>query len=143
MIKKSIIAIIVIAILAAGVLIFANSGNHVNPVNNSNFINNQEEQQNLTANSTPTTVTSNKSTVNTESTATKSKSNNVKSQVKISAAEAKRIAQNSNKMPGEIAGTPKLTKEHGTYMYIVPFFKNGKNVGCIGVDAQTGDTSKI
>ena len=134
MIKKSIIGItVIIVVIAAGALVFANSQNHTNPTNSI------QTQQNISTNNPTNNSTSHKKDLKN----TKVQTNNSKSQIKISAAEAKKIAQEADKMPGEIAGTPKLTKEDGTYIYVVPILKDGKKVACIGVDPNTGDTSEL
>ena len=131
MIKKSITAIIVILVVLAAALVFANYTNNNNFTDNSINSSNPEQQISTTSNNTNTSNN-------------KSKSNTAKSQMKISPEEAKKIAQENNEVPGEIAGTPTLSKEAGKYMYIVPFFtKNGTNTGYIGVDAQTGQTEEI
>jgi len=38
----------------------------------------------------------------------------------------------------EAAGTPKLVKQDKRLVYIVPIMENGKNVGEIDIDAETG-----
>ena len=133
MIKKSIIAITVILVVLAAAIVFANYTNNNNSTNNS-----------INHNSNPGKQISTTSTSNTANVPTKSAANTAKSPVKISPEEAKKIAQENNEVPGEMAGTPTLSKESGRYMYIVPFFtKNGTKAGYIGIDAQNGQTEEI
>ena len=110
MIKKSIIA--VIAIVAAAAIIFAAVGG----AGNNNFSNQQQ-----------LSVSNNSST-----------SDNNSNQNIISSEEAKKIAQKYIEEPGATAGTPTLNKTDGQYVYTVPVMENGKNVGEIDIDAQTG-----
>jgi len=117
MIKKAIIAVVVI--LAAAAIVFA--AENTAP-NNSASNSNQEIQQNSANNA------NNGST-----------SNNNDAQTKISAAEAKKIAEKYIEEPGASAGTPKLSKQDGNLVYTVPVIMNGKNVGEIDIDAQTGE----
>ncbi len=113
MIKKAIVAIVII--VAAAAVVFAAAGNigHTN----------QENQQSL-------------STSNNVSDGTTSDN---KSPTMISSNEAKEIAQKYIEEPGATAGTPTLSKTDGKYVYTVPVLKNGKNVGEIDIDAQTGE----
>lgn len=117
MIKKSIVGIIVI--VAAAALVFAASGSagHTNSIN-------QEKQQNLS-------VSNSKS----NSISTSDKINQTK---RISAAKAKKIAQKYIEEPGATAGTPKLSKVSGKYVYTVPVMLNGTNVGEIDINAYNG-----
>ena len=115
MIKKAIIAVVVI--LAAAAIVFA--AENTAP-NNSASNSNQEIQQN-SANNADNSSTSNDA------------------QTKISAAEAKKIAEKYIEEPGASAGTPKLSKQDGNLVYTVPVIMNGKNVGEIDIDAQTGE----
>lgn len=57
---------------------------------------------------------------------------------RISSAEAKKIAASFIKMDGATAGTPKLVKQDGKLLYVVPVMINGKTAGEIDIDAQTG-----
>ena len=135
MIKKSIIGIIALILVIAGVaLVFANSQNHTNSTNSI-----QTQQNTSVNNSTTNNSTSHKKDLKNTSVQT----DNTKIQIKISTTEAKKIAQQADKIPGETAGTPQLTKENGKYIYVVPIFKDGKKVACIGVDPNTGDTSEL
>lgn len=118
MIKKAIVAIVVI--VAAAAIVFAVNGN-TNHINSANSVN-HGTQQNLSSNN---------------GTSDNSASNN-SSQAKISSAEAKKIAQKYIEEPGATAGTPKLSKIGGKYVYTVPVIENGKNVGEIDIDALTG-----
>lgn len=56
----------------------------------------------------------------------------------ISSTEAKKIAASYIKMDGATAGTPKLVKQDGKLLYVVPVMINGKTAGEIDIDAQTG-----
>jgi uncharacterized membrane protein YkoI len=113
MIKKSIIAIVVI--VAAAALVFAvGSADQNNSAGNSD----QETQQNSADNG--------------------STSDNTDAQTTISAAKAKTIAEKYIEEPGASAGTPTLSKQDGKLVYTVPIKLNGKNVGEIYIDAQTG-----
>ena len=84
-------------------------------------------------NTTNTQVTQPTSNTNQHST------QNNTTQTNISASEAKTIAQKSIAEPGATAGEPKLVNTDGTLIYVVPVLQNGKNVGEIDVDAQTGE----
>ncbi|HMK53828.1 MAG TPA: peptidase [Methanobacteriaceae archaeon] len=59
-------------------------------------------------------------------------------QTNITAAQAQQIATKYIEEPGAVAGTPKLTTNNGKKTYIVPVILNGKTVGGIEIDAQTG-----
>ena len=113
MIKKAIVAIVVI--VAAAAIVFAAAGN-TNHTNSTNSVN-AENQQNLSASS----GTSDNS-----------------SKTKISSAEAQKTAQKYIDVQGATAGTPKLIKINGQYIYAVPVIDNGTNVGEIDIDAVTG-----
>ncbi len=119
MIKKAIVAIVVIA--AAAAIVFAAAGNHTNSMNSVN-----QETQNLSASNSTNDSVSNVGT------------SDMGSQKKISSAEAKKIAQKYIEEPGATAGTPKLSKIDGDYVYIVPVMQNGTTVGEIDIDALTG-----
>ena len=56
----------------------------------------------------------------------------------ISPTEAQKIAEKYIKEEGVIPGTPKLLKENGKRVYIVPVMDNQKNVGEIHLDARNG-----
>jgi len=68
-----------------------------------------------------------------------SQSGNGGNNVKISASQAKSIAQKSIGHPGATTGTPKLTTMDGKKVYVVPVIDNGKTAGEIWIDAQTGE----
>jgi len=75
----------------------------------------------------------------TTSTSKVSQSGTGDSNVKISANEAKSIVQNNYiQQKGATAGTPKLMTMSGEKVYVVPVIMNGKQVGEIWIDAQTG-----
>ena len=118
MIKKAIVAIVVI--VAAAAIVFAAAGN-TNHTNSTNSVN-AENQQNLSASS---------------GTSDNSASDN-SSKTKISSAEAQKTAQKYIDVQGATAGTPKLIKINGQYIYAVPVIDNGTNVGEIDIDAVTG-----
>ena len=118
MIKKSIVAIVVI--VAAAALVFGASGNHINSANNST-INSDQQKQQLNA----------KNGSNLDNTGTADNNNN---QVKISPAEAQKIAQKYIEVSNATAGTPTLADG----IYTVPVMINGTNVGEIDIDALTG-----
>jgi uncharacterized membrane protein YkoI len=113
MIKKSIVAIVVI--VAAAALVFGAS-NHVNSTNNS------DQEQSLSGDS----GTSDNS------------GSDITNETKISSAEAQKIAQKYIEQPGASAGTPKLIKTNGQYVYAVPVIDNGTTVGEIDINALTG-----
>lgn len=119
MIKKAIVAIVVVA--AAAAIVFAAAGNHTSSTNSVN-----QETQNLSASNSTNDSASNAGTSDTGN------------QKKISSAEAKKIAQKYIEEPGATAGTPKLSKIDGNYVYIVPVMQNGTTVGEIDIDALTG-----
>ena len=56
----------------------------------------------------------------------------------ISPTEAQKIAEKYIKEEGAVPGTPKLLKENGKKVYIVPVIDNQKNVGEIHLDAMNG-----
>ncbi len=60
-------------------------------------------------------------------------------QIKISPAEAQKIAQNYVKEPGATLGTPQLNEFNGEMVYTVPIQINGTNVGEITINALTGE----
>ena len=122
MIKKSIVAIVVM--LAAAALVFGASGNHTNPANTSN----QAQQSSVTNSnegSSDNSVSDNNGADNT-------------AKPQITSAEAKKTAQKYIDVQGATAGTPKLIKTNGQYIYVVPVINNGTNVGEIHINAITG-----
>ena len=120
MIKKSIIAIVIII---AGIgLVFAaygGTGNN-NPTTSSS---NQEKQQ-----------TSSGDLTSKSNTATENENSNI-----ISASEAKEIAQKYIEVSTATSGTPKLIRSGETMIYVVPVIDNGQVVGEIEINAQTGE----
>jgi len=122
MMKKLIGLVVIIAILAVGVFAFGSS-NTKNP-NSTSAI----KQPNVVA-----INTNNHNTKNTNNTTTTQNS-----QTKISPSEAQKIANKYILQPGATAGTPKLIKQNTKMVYIVPVIMNGKQVGEIYIDAQTG-----
>ncbi|MEL7670051.1 PepSY domain-containing protein [Methanobacterium sp.] len=120
MIKKSIVAVVVM--LAAAALVFGASGNHINSTNNS------KGQQ--------SSVTDSSSSSNSASDSDKASDNTTKP--KITSEEAQKLAQKYIDVDGATAGTPKLIKTDGQYIYAVPVIDNGTNVGEIDINAITG-----
>ncbi len=125
MMKKIIVALVVVAAVSG--LVYATYGNtnSNNITNNSTTQGTQQMQQ--TTNTTPTTP-------NTTTSDTKSKT----VQTKISSAEAMKIANSYIQVSTAKAGTPSLITQDNKLVYIVPVIDNGTNVGEIDIDAQTG-----
>ena len=119
MIKKSIIAMVIII---AGIgLVFAaygGTGNNNPPTSSSN----QQKQ------------TSSGDLTSKSNTATENENSNI-----ISASEAKEIAQKYIEVSTATPGTPKLIKSGETMIYVVPVIDNGQVVGEIEINAQTGE----
>ena len=113
MIKKIIVALVVVVAVCG--LVFATIGN----TNNKNTTNNSSspEQKQINYNNN----TTNKNT-----------------QDNISSAEAQKIASKYIQVSTATAGTPKLVNQDNNLVYIVPIIDNGSNVGEITIDAQTG-----
>jgi uncharacterized membrane protein YkoI len=126
MMKKIIVALVVVAAVSG--LVYATYGNtnSNNITNNSTTQGTQKMQQikNTTPNTTPNTTASD----------TKSKT----VQTKISSAEAMKIANSYIQVSTAKAGTPALITQDNKLVYIVPVIDNGTNVGEIDIDAQTG-----
>jgi uncharacterized membrane protein YkoI len=122
MIKKSIVAIVVM--LAAAALVFGASGNYINPANTSN----QAQQSSVT----------NGNNGSSDNSASDNSASDNTNETKITSAEAKETAQKYIDVQGATAGTPKLIKTNGQYIYVVPVINNGTNVGEIDIDAITG-----
>ena len=125
MMKKIIVALVVVAAVSG--LVYATYGNtnSNNITNNSTTQGTQQMQQ--TTNTTP-------STPSTTTSDTKSKT----VQTKISSAEAMKIANSYIQVSTAKAGTPTLITQDNKLVYIVPVIDNGTNVGEIDIDAQTG-----
>jgi len=117
MIKKSIIAIVVI--IAAVGLVLAASGS--TEENSSTKDSDNIEQQNIEQ----------------QNKITESSSENMKTA--ISARKAQEIAQKYIEEPEAKAGTPKLSSVDNRAVYIVPVILNGEQVGEIEIDAETGE----
>lgn len=122
MIKKSVIAVVAMVALVA--LVFAASGSLDNKDNKdnkstTNSSSNQEKQQDSSTNNTT--------------------QQNTTEQTKISSEQAQEIAQKFIEQPGATAGTPQLTEISGKSIYVVPVMVDGKSVGEIEIDAQTGE----
>ncbi|MGC9517125.1 MAG: PepSY domain-containing protein [Methanomicrobiales archaeon] len=67
-----------------------------------------------------------------------SQSSNGGSNMKISPSEAKTLAQNYVQTSGVSTGTPKLVEMGGIPTYVVPLISDGKVVGEIYIDPETG-----
>ncbi|UTB32798.1 MAG: PepSY domain-containing protein [Methanobacterium sp. ERen5] len=114
MIKKVILGLVVIvAIFGIGYAAFTNMNTTTSPTNNSSV----QNVQNTTSNTSNAQKTENKT---------------------ISSEEAKKIATKYIEVAGATTGTPKLVNQDNRMVYIVPVMVNGKNVGEIDIDAQTG-----
>jgi uncharacterized membrane protein YkoI len=113
MIKKIIVALVVVVAVCG--LVFATIGN----TNNKNTANNSSspEQKQIQSN--------NNKTVN-------------NTQTKISSAEAQKIASKYIQVSTATAGIPKLVNQDSNLVYIIPIIDNGSTVGEITIDAQTG-----
>jgi uncharacterized membrane protein YkoI len=114
MMKKIIVALVVV--LAVCGLVFATIGNSNNK-NNNNSSTTQVQNQ----------IQSNNNITN----------NNT--QTKISSTEAQKIASKYIEVSTATAGTPKLVNQDNTLVYIVPVIDNGATVGEITIDAITGE----
>lgn len=88
---------------------------------------NQNSSKNTTGLQKTVSVASNNTTVTTNNKG-----------ARISSAEAKKIAASYIKVYGATAGNPKLIKQDGKLLYVVPVVINGKTAGEIDIDAQTG-----
>jgi len=114
MMKKVILGIVVIvAIIGIGFAAFNNMKTTTSPTNNSSV----QAAQNTSSNTSNVGTTGNKT---------------------ISSEEAQKIATKYIEVAGAAAGTPKLVKQDKRLVYIVPIMENGKNVGEIDIDAETG-----
>jgi uncharacterized membrane protein YkoI len=114
MIKKIIVALVVV--LAVCGLVFATIGNSNNK-NNTNSSTSQVQNQ----------IQSNDNITN----------NNT--QTKISSTEAQKIASKYIEVSTATAGTPNLVNQDNNLVYIVPVIDNGTTVGEITIDAITGE----
>lgn len=115
MMKKVIIGlVVVVAILGIGFAAFNNTKNTTSPTNNSSI----QDVQNTTTNTSNVQTTGNKT---------------------ITSEEAQKIATKYIDVAGATAGTPTLVKQDNRLVYIVPIMENGKNVGEIDIDAETGE----
>ena len=114
MMKKIIVALVVV--LAVCGLVFATIGNSNNK-NNTNSSTSQVQNQ----------IQSNDNITN----------NNT--QTKISSTEAQKIASKYIEVSTATAGTPKLVNQDNNLVYIVPVIDNGTTVGEITIDAITGE----
>ncbi len=121
MMKKIIVAILVVAAVSG--FVYATYGNTSgnNTTNNSTTLGTQTQQINNTTQNT----NSNTPTQTTTKTA-------------ISSAEAMKIANTYIEVSNATAGTPSLVTQNNKLVYVVPVIDNGTNVGEIDIDAQTG-----
>ena len=117
MIKKIIVALLVVVAISG--LVYATLGN--------------SENKNITKNSTNNST----SPVKQEAISTHNTINKT-TQTTISSAEAQKIASKYIQVSGATAGKPTLVKQDSAMVYIVPVIINGKNVGEIDIDANTG-----
>jgi uncharacterized membrane protein YkoI len=118
MIKKLVGLVVIVVLLAAAVAAFGSSDTKdSNPISSIN-------QQNVALKTNNSNISNYKTTKS--------------SQTNLSPAEAQKIANKYIQEPGAAAGTPKLMKQNGQMVYFVPVSINGKQVGEIYIDAQTG-----
>jgi uncharacterized membrane protein YkoI len=120
MIKKIILALLVV--VAVSGLVYATYGNSGNSNNTTNITTQGTQQTQI--NNTTQNSNSDKST----QTTTKI----------ISSAQAMKIANGYIEVSNATAGTPSLVTEDNKQVYIVPVIENGNTVGEIDIDAQTG-----
>ncbi|MGB9936439.1 MAG: PepSY domain-containing protein [Methanobacterium sp.] len=126
----SVVIVLVIGVVAAGYQVTTNTPGLLQPTTT------QEQKP---------TDQSDQQSVDTQSgtqegtTSGESQSGNGGSNVKISPAQAKSIAQKSIAQEGATTGAPKLITMNGTKVYVVPVIDNGKTAGEIWIDAQTGE----
>lgn len=116
MMKKSIIAIL--AIVAAVGIVFAAYGGDGDNKSTNNSVDQQKQLNNQNNNSS---------------------NSNTNTTTGISASKAQEIAKKYIEEPGAKAGTPKMINVNGKKVYVVPVMLNGKQVGEIELDAQTGE----
>jgi hypothetical protein len=131
MFNRAIMALLVlISISTILITVFAVSENN-HPSNNLGSYPSQ------TTSPSSTTINTNQASVS-----YKTKNHNLENPLKtlsiISPAEAKKIAAKYIEQPGASPGTPKLVKEDGKRVYIVPVIYKAQNVGEIDLDAHTG-----
>jgi len=113
MMKKIILSfVVIVAIIGIGFAAF-NMKTTTSPTNGSSV----QSVQNTSTNTSNVGTTGNKT---------------------ISSEEAQKIATKYIDVAGATAGTPKLVKQDNRLVYIVPIMQNGKNVGEIDIDAETG-----
>jgi uncharacterized membrane protein YkoI len=122
MIKKIILALLVVAAVSGFVYAtYGNTSNGNNTTNNSTTQGTQAQQINNT--------TQNTNSATSTQTTTKAA---------ISSAQAMKIANNYIEVSNATAGTPSLVTQDNKLVYVVPVIDNGTNVGEIDIDAQTG-----
>jgi len=114
MMKKILVALVVVVAVCG--LVFATIGNTNNKNTANNSTNPEQNQIQSTDNNTGNTT-----------------------QTKISSAEAQKIASQYIEVSTATAGTPKLVSQDNNLVYIVPVIDNGTTVGEINIDAITGE----
>ncbi len=130
----SVVIVLLIGVAAAGYQISSQTPGLWQPVTS--------QTPDTTQQANPTTGTSSGSQSSTSGVSTSSsqgQSGSGSANVKISSSEAKSIAQKSILQEGATAGTPKLITSGGKKIYLVPIIMNGKQVGEIYIDPQTGE----
>lgn len=105
--------------LAAAALVFGAS-NHTDPTGSSSSSDQKQDS------------------ISTDNSVSGSSTSSTTKEAKLSPAEAQKIAQNYIKVSSASAGTPKLIKINGKYVYSVPVIDNGTTVGEININAITG-----
>lgn len=112
---KKILVALVIVVAVCG-LVFATIGNSNNKNTANNSTNTEQNQIQSTDNTTGNST-----------------------QMKISSAEAQKIASQYIEVSTATAGTPTLVSQDNNLVYIVPVLDNGTTVGEITIDAITGE----
>ena len=130
----SVVIVLLIGVAAAGYQISSQTPGLWQPVTSTNPDTSQQSSS-----STGTDSGNQQSSASSVSTSTSPKTSASGSEtVKISTSEAKTIAQKYILQDGATAGTPKLITSNGKKIYLVPVMMNGKQVGEIYIDPQTG-----
>jgi uncharacterized membrane protein YkoI len=126
MFKKAMISL-------AGLVIFSTIIIAAFAMSNNNDTNNQQDQRMITSDTALNTIP--------ESVGYKSTNYHVVSNVKhkiLTPQEVQKIAENYIKAPEATAGIPKLVKQDGKKVYVVPVVDHKQNVGEISIDAYSG-----
>jgi uncharacterized membrane protein YkoI len=114
MMKKILVALVIVVAVCG--LVFATIGNSNNKNTANNSTNTEQNQIQSTDNTTGNST-----------------------QMKISSAEAQKIASQYIEVSTATAGTPTLVSQDNNLVYIVPVLDNGTTVGEITIDAITGE----